>query len=270
MCKVENKQLSDRLRKQKQELKNLKEIHRDCKEIEKLERKIIEKIDENVINAKQSMKKGIKDKIIEMEDKLTQMTNLRNTYACVAKKNGMIEMNPGHSCKNLQVIFQEEMDSKTSEEQDKIMRSRNIIYNMAEASSDDNTENKNDVVAVYKLLQAIRVPVSSKASIRIRKGETNKIRPMKVIFKNKEDKERVMNNLANLKNQSTYKGVSITEDYTLAERQLIKQWLQKAKERNDEEGESNHVWKIRDTPRIGLKLEKFQIYENLNTERRTS
>ena len=27
MCKVENKQLSDRLKKQEQELKNLKEIH---------------------------------------------------------------------------------------------------------------------------------------------------------------------------------------------------------------------------------------------------
>ena len=172
------------------------------------------------------MTKDIKDKIIEMEDKLTQMTNLRNTYACVAKKNGMIEMNPGNSCKNLQVIFQEEIDSKTSEEQDKIMRSRNIIiHNMAEASSDDNTENKNDEVAVYKLMQAIRVPVSCKAPIRIGKGETNKIRPMKVIFNNKEDKERVMNNLANLKNQSAYKGVSITEDYTLVERQLIKQWV---------------------------------------------
>ena len=93
---------------------------------------------------------------------------------------------------------------------------------------------------------------------------------MKVIFNNKEDKERVMNNLANLKDQSTYKGVSITEDYILAERQLIKQWLQKTKERNDEEGESNYVWKIRGTPRIGLKLEKFQIYENPNAERRTS
>ena len=265
--KVENKKLSGRLKEQARKLDKLNEIHNGCIETEQLETKINDKIEEKIRNVKQSITTQIANKIKEMGEK--QMKNLRNTYACVAKKNiCTIGTDPESSC-DIRLILQEEMNYKMTEDRERTMHSHNIIiHNMAESSSsDDKTENKNDEVAVCNLLQAIQVRVSFNAAIRIGKAETHKIRPMKVIFKSIEDKERVMNNLVNLKNQLMYNSVSITEDYTLEERQLIKQLLQKAKERNQEAHESKYIWKVRGTPRSGLKLKKFHLDPNI--ERRT-
>ena len=50
-----------------------------------------------------------------------------------------------------------------------------------------------------------------------------------VIFHSEQEKEKIMRNLGNLKGNEKYKGVSITEDYTLKDRETIKEWRDKAK-----------------------------------------
>jgi len=55
-----------------------------------------------------------------------------------------------------------------------------------------------------------------------------------------------VNNLSVLKNIEEYKKISITEDLTLAERSLFKEWSAKAQENNESEPEeSNLVWRVR-------------------------
>ena len=67
-----------------------------------------------------------------------------------------------------------------------------------------------------------------------------------------------MMKLRNLKDKAEYKGVSITEDYTVTERKLIQDWRNKAKTKNAEEGpDSNYVWRVRGTPKNGLELKRF-------------
>ena len=42
-----------------------------------------------------------------------------------------------------------------------------------------------------------------------------------------------------------YEEISVTEDYTLSERSIIKEWAQKAKQRNAKEpSDSNIVWRV--------------------------
>ena len=75
---------------------------------------------------------------------------------------------------------------------------------------------------------------------------------------NEDDKNKIMLNLSNLKNQSSYKGISITEDYTITERKLLKDWSNKATVKNNEEGpNSKYVWRVRGTPKNGLQLKRF-------------
>ena len=50
---------------------------------------------------------------------------------------------------------------------------------------------------------------------------------------NEEEKNKIMANLRNLKDQVAFKGLSVTDDYTIAERQMIKEWTDKVKENND-------------------------------------
>ena len=56
-----------------------------------------------------------------------------------------------------------------------------------------------------------------------------------------------------------YKGISVTEDYTISEIQKMKNFAFKAKEINSaESGNSDYVWKVRGTPKNGLVLKRFK------------
>ena len=76
-------------------------------------------------------------------------------------------------------------------------------------------------------------------------------------MKNKEEKEEFMSKLWMLKNvRSRFKNMSITNDYTLEERNMIKKFVEEAKRRNTIETNENR-WKVRGTPRGGLRLVKM-------------
>ena len=58
----------------------------------------------------------------------------------------------------------------------------------------------------------------SKIWERIGKFQESKQRPLKVNLKNTEDKKSFFKKLRNLKGNKTYLSISVTEDYTIAER----------------------------------------------------
>ena len=74
-------------------------------------------------------------------------------------------------------------------------------------------------------------------------------RPIKIAFKSVDDKNKVLDNLRNLKGKSAYKGIGITNDYTFRQRLLMKDFCEKANEKNQEEEQnrSNFIWKVRGT-----------------------
>ena len=81
-----------------------------------------------------------------------------------------------------------------------------------------------------------------------------KTRPLMVRMKNKEEKEKFMSKLWMLKNSRTrFKSMSITNDYTIEERHMIRKCVEEAKRRNTTEM-SEYQWKVRGTPKEGLKL----------------
>ena len=78
-----------------------------------------------------------------------------------------------------------------------------------------------------------------------------KMQPIKLVFNNEEDQQKVFNDLRNLKGKTYYKGISVKEDYTYNERLLIKQFAEQAKAQNIEEERknSNIIWRVRGTPK---------------------
>lgn len=92
---------------------------------------------------------------------------------------------------------------------------------------------------------------------RLGPKKDGKTRPLMLRMKNKEEKEKFMSKLWMLKNVRTrFKKMSITNDYTLEERNMIKKCVEEAKRRNTSEM-SEYQWKVRGTPRSGLKLVKI-------------
>ena len=70
-----------------------------------------------------------------------------------------------------------------------------------------------------------------------------------------------MGSLSKLKDVQKYVKISITDDLTRTERQLIKLWKNKADQRNKVNKKSNFVWKVRGSPRgdRGLYLKKIPV-----------
>ena len=91
--------------------------------------------------------------------------------------------------------------------------------------------------------------------------EDAKVRPLKITVETEEEQQKVMENLKNLKGKQDYKGISIKEDYTISERQLIREYVEQAKALNalEKAKKSTTVYKVRGTPKNGLFLKRFVI-----------
>ena len=84
-------------------------------------------------------------------------------------------------------------------------------------------------------------------------------RPIKVVMQNESEKDLVMARLNKLKGKEKYNGISITDDHSIADRKIIKEWAEKATAANaNEPPESLYEWKVRGSPKNGMQLKKFR------------
>ena len=77
-----------------------------------------------------------------------------------------------------------------------------------------------------------------------------------MILRNLDDKEKIISNLNKLKNaEASIRGISVRDDYTQEERNLIRTMNEEAKRKN--EAENVTYWKVRGTPKNGLRVVKI-------------
>ena len=161
---------------------------------------------------------------------------------------------------NFRSIMMSTRNEELAEQRDKKARESNIIIHGKE-----EVKEQEDLVFSKDLIQSIGVDTPIKSVSRIGRQENSKKRPIKIVFNSSEDREKVMENLKNLKGKEQYKGISVTEDYTTSERQMIRDFTSLAKEKNASEPEnSEFVWKVRGTPKNGLVLKRFMKVKNQN------
>ena len=146
------------------------------------------------------------------------------------------------------------------EENDQKARSCNIIiHGVVESTSENNNDAKiSDEGFFTSLLETIGVAVTVKSVSRIGKLDRAKKRRIKVYLGSEVSKINIMKNLKNLKGNELYTGISITEDYTVAEREMIRKMSEEIKTKNSQElPNSKYVYKLRGTPKNGLQMKRF-------------
>ena len=142
------------------------------------------------------------------------------------------------SSKNLREIIAEAQNEEQQEDRDKKTRETNIIIHGIPNKKFTNQaeEEKWNKEFSNKLISDLKITVKKKITLRLGTFKEDKHRPIKVVFTTVKD--------VNLKGVEGYGKMSITDDHTKAERELIKSWAIKAKERNAEEpDESNIIWR---------------------------
>ena len=75
-------------------------------------------------------------------------------------------------------------------------------------------------------------------------------------MKSAQEKEIFMSKLWMLKNFKRNVNLSVTNDYTLDERKIIRNCVEEAKKRNMK-GVKSFLWKVQGTPREGMRIVKI-------------
>ena len=176
-----------------------------------------------------------------------------------------VKINPPTS---LRAIIKETKNEEQQEEREKKARKKNIIIHGVKDPILDDKQTKEDMDKsfVKSLLDEVNIQNTPLQIERIGIADPLKSRPLKVAFYNQREKDNLMKNLKLLKGKEMYKGISITEDFTRAEREMLKSWALKAKEKNENEAHgTNIVWRVRGSPRTTVFLKKIILQEHNST-----
>lgn len=213
-------------------------------------RKSHDSINESINALKEEIKRDLKI----MNDSVTK--KLEDKSFADAVKNA-----EKRSPTSLRTIIHEARNEEQKEDREKKARSNNVIIHGVAETTDDNAEDY-DINFINQLFKDINCTIATTIQERIGVKAPLKKRPIKLTFKKRTEKEMLLNNLKLLKNVEKYKGMSVTEDFTKAERNLLSLWVEKAKEKNKvEPSNSNFVWRVRGSPRTTLFLKKLENRE---------
>ena len=164
---------------------------------------------------------------------------------------------------NLKSVMTEAKNKELVEDREKKLRSQNIIIHGVKDDADNaQAQKENDKKFVEEFMAAIGVESVPETIQRLGnkvEDSTNK-RPIKLKLSSESEKDKIMRRLPNLKTAEDHiKRASVTHDYTIDERDLIRKYVQDAKTANNEEPpNSQFVWKVRGDPKNGLQIKKFK------------
>ena len=211
----------------------------------------------------EDIKYAMNNQFNEMERKFTKtveqkieakqredQSEMKASFADTIKKN----LNEG----TIENAIRDSVNNELVQETEKKKREKNlVIHGIVERKGTDAENEEHDKTFIASLLQILGTDVKPVKIIRLGSngfGSNNK-RPVKLIMQSTEDKDQIMCRLVNLKNaEEQYKAISVKDDYTLEERDLIRHWVKKAEEKNKKENTTE--WKVRGTPKNGLRLVK--------------
>ena len=141
------------------------------------------------------------------------------------------------------------------QERERKLRASNVIAHGVIEGNDEN--NIDDEEFIDPLFGKIGVDITPQSMIRLGRQDQNKNRPLRIKMINENEKNKIMSRLSNLKDaEDRFKKISVTDDYTVEERQEIKCWVDKAKEKTESE-DGKFVWKVRGSQKEQMRLVRF-------------
>ena len=163
---------------------------------------------------------------------------------------------------SFRAIMMATKNEELAEEAEKKRRECNLIIHGKEENGDD------DKLFVQNLNKQISVGcVRINQIMRVGEIKANKIRPLKVVLSSPDEKNKVLYSMKNLKGNELYKGISVTDDYTINEREMIREFVKKAKKENEKEDkESNYIWRVRGCPKNGLTIKRLTKFPQKTTQ----
>ena len=195
-----------------------------------------------------ALQKVVQDKNKEVQD--LQRTNEKLSLQQIELVSNQTKRDNIDICHNLAKMIEEKLTAGLSTIHSNVEKLINDKFDklvpdveMENVSNSTNTNgqgrtyedcvtNQNGISGNYfrDIILATKNDELAEESERKRRGKNLIVhgRPIKLVFNNEGDQEKVFHNLRNLKGKNYYQGVSIKEDYTYNERSLIKKFVEQA------------------------------------------
>ena len=226
----------------------------------------------NITTLLQDLRKGVEKTISDMKDSIEASIEVKianalqshtghMSYAAAAADIG----NDGNASTAKQGIEFRTIIANTKNEEllsetDKQRREMNIIIHGVKERSKNSEKQMKDLDDTYvdSLFEILGLTIRPRSTTRLGKFDPDgNCRPLKLVMKSIEEKQSVMSRLSNLKTaEEQYRKISVKDDYTPSERELIKYKQKQAQEMN--ENENTNLWKVRGTPKNGLRIVKVK------------
>lgn len=218
----------------------------------KIDNHTVEYLGEKMLEIGSMIKESICEEFKNTSEKFkSEISDASKSYASAAK-NGPVQNN----ITDLKTIINEARHAEVSEQKDRQSRTSNIIIHGVDENEADNVESDKNYAKT--LFETIKARVTIKKIVRIGLREDSKNRPIKVSLASEKEKILVLRSLVALKNNNNYKGMSISEDLTIAERVVLKEWVDKAKARNQGlPTDSTSIWRVRGDSKNGYRLKEL-------------
>ena len=159
--------------------------------------------------------------------------------------------------KTMKAVMREARNDEKIEESEKQRRANNLIIHGAEEIGETPDDIKNgDAGYIKEIFTKIGVEATPVAIARLGEANDRKKRPIKIVMKSQEDKDKVMSSLGRLKGTERYFGkISVKDDYTTNEREQIRMLTEEAKQKSEES--PDREFKVRGNSKNGWRVVSF-------------
>ena len=197
----------------------------------------------------------ISKKFKENNKTVTEIGEKLNGTLTTSTKTFADSVNGNITANSLTTAFRDRKNDEIVQERERDKRSANlVIYGVTEICTGELKDHDEQFISSF--MDTIGVTVRPIEITRLGKPNEDKKRPLKLVMGCDDDKNTIMSRLGNLKNaDEVYRKVSVREDYTIEEREQVREWVKKAAAKNTEE--NTDCWKVRGTPKNGLRLVKI-------------
>ena len=181
--------------------------------------KLNEKIDELIIKIDNIDKKNNNNNTTYADITSIQLLNIESTIKKTINKN-ISEIN-GDNLKNKSIIIYNANESDFADNKSKYDTELKLVNNIIKTVTDDSI--CNNVIKFHRL--------GKRNDVKI---QNNKIRPIKVIFKNEIDKINIIKHAFKLKD-SEYNKVGITHEFSIDQLNIQSDLIKKAKSKSTDD-----------------------------------
>lgn len=189
--------------------------------------------------------KNMENRVLTLEAELKKRMTKDEVMELITEKEPAV----GVPEEQVKVVVSSMLDNHSTAQHDRESRKKNVIIHHV-AESEDNKRDDTEFLSNLKTeLGVNEADIDKVVRLGEKKEESDKPRPMKVVFDTEKSKKAFMSKLGKLADApDKFKNISVAHDMSKEEREVNRQLVEKAKKLNQDDPSDKWTYRVRGLP----------------------